>query len=502
MKKYIYHVLLTCFCTIVINAQSMQDALRYSRPEQSGTARYMAMGGAFNALGGDFSAINDNPAAGGVFVNSEFNVTLNSNNNRINSNYLEKENKINSENTNINQFGVVLVLKNTNGGDLSKLSFAYNYQRTQSFEDKYRASGANNNNNGLDDYFLAFADGVQYGRIKTYENETLSESYEYLGNNFGFATQQAFLGYQSYIIDPLDETDLNNSYISNTNPQNQVVDHDFFVSNSGHNGKHSFNISGQLKDNLYLGINLNSHYAEFRRIDRLIEFNYGSGSDFISTIFENDLNTAGSGFSFQLGSIYKFKNLRIGISYQSPVWYNFTDELVQYIETSKTSGIDIVDPKIINIYEYSLKTPSILSVGLAKVFGSKGLISLQYDLTDFSNLKFNVADGDINFINQNNQIERSLKSAGILKLGGEYRLSRLSFRGGYYNQQSVKNILNDVCYGYSFGLGYDLGGSLLNIGILNQNIKKSETIYQEGLTDIIYLRNKQEQFFISLAVKL
>ena len=85
----------------MINAQSLQDALRYSRPEQSGTARYMSMGGAFNALGGDFSAINDNPAAGGVFVNSEFNVTLNSNNNRINSNYLENENEINSENTNI-----------------------------------------------------------------------------------------------------------------------------------------------------------------------------------------------------------------------------------------------------------------------------------------------------------------------------------------------------------------------------------------------------------------
>ena len=485
----------------MINAQSLQDALRYSRPEQSGTARYMAMGGAFNALGGDFSAINDNPAAGGVFVNSEFNVTLNSNNNRINSNYLEKENKINSENTNINQFGVVLVLKNTNGGDLSKLSFAYNYQRTQSFEDKYRASGANNKN-GLDDYFLAFADGVQYGRIKTYENETLSQSYEYLGNNFGFATQQAFLGYQSYIIDPLDETDLNNSYISNSNPQNQVVDHDFFVSNSGHNGKHSFNISGQLKDNLYLGINLNSHYSEFRRIDRLTEFNYGSGSDFISSLFENDLNTVGSGFSFQLGSIYKFKNLRIGISYQSPVWYNFTDELVQYVETSKTSGIDIVDPRIINIYEYSLKTPSILSIGLAHVFGSKGLITFQYDLTDFSNLKFDVRDGDINFINQNNKIERSLKSAGILKLGGEYRVNRLSFRLGYFNQQSINKTINDVSNGYSFGLGYDLGGSLLNIGILNQNIKKSESMYQEGLTDIIYLRNRQEQFFISLAVKL
>ena len=111
-------------------------------------------------------------------------------------------------------------------------------------------------------------------------------------------------------------------------------------------------------------------------------------------------------------------------------------------------------------------------------------------------------DGDINFINQNNKIERSLKSAGILKLAGEFRLSRLSFRMGYYNQQSINNTVNDISSGYSFGLGYDLGGSVLNIGILNQNIKMSEIMYQEGLNDIIYLRNKQEQFFISLAFKL
>ena len=479
----------------------MQDALRYARPELAGSARYISMVGAFNALGGDFSAINDNPAAGGVFVNSELNVTLNTNNNQIKSNYLENENKINSESSNVNQFGIILVLKNTNVGNISKLSFAYNYQRTHNYENKFRASGINKNA-GLDDYFLAFANGVQYEKIKTYDNETLSESYEFLGNNFGFATQQAFLGYQSYIINPFEDIDLNNFYSSNSNPQNQAVDHDFFVSNSGQNDKHSFNISGQFKKNLYLGINLNSHYSEFRRIDRLTEFSYGSASNFISTLFENDLNTVGSGFSFQIGAIYKLEHFRIGFSYQSPVWYNFTDELVQYIETSKINGVDVVDPRIINIYEYNLKTPSVFSIGLAKVFGTKGLITLQYDLTNFSNLKFNVGDGDINFINQNNKIERSLKSAGILKLAGEYRLSRLSFRMGYYNQQSINNTVNDISSGYSFGLGYDLGGSVLNIGILNQNIKMSEIMYQEGLNDIIYLRNKQEQFFISLAFKL
>lgn len=501
MKKYLSNSILVSLFSFIINAQSIEDALRYARPEISGTPRYISMGGAFNALGGDFSAISVNPAASGVFVNSEFNATLNSNNNQISSSYLENRNSIDSENSNINQFGVVLVLRNTNDGNLSKLSFAYNYQRTHDYENKYRATGTNDKV-GLDNYFLAFANGIQFGRIKTYDNETLSESYEYLGNNFGFPSQQAFLGYQGYVIDPFDEIDLNNLYRSNSNPQKQAVDHDFFVSNSGYNSKHSFNISGQFKEKLYLGINLNSHYTEFKRIDRLTEFNYGSGSDFISTLFENDLNSIGSGFSFQIGAIYKLEYFRVGLSYQSPVWYNLTDELFQYLETSKINGIDIVDPRVINIYEYNLKTPSILSVGLARVFGSKGLITLQYDYTDFTNLKFNVGDGDRNFINQNNTIERSLKSAGTLKLGGEYRISRLSLRAGYHNQQSINKKINDKNQGFSFGLGYDLGGSLLNLGILNQKIERAELMYQEGLNQTINLKNLQTQFCIGLTIKL
>ena len=56
-------------------------------------------------------------------------------------------------------------------------------------------------------------------------------------------------------------------------------------------------------------------------------------SDFISTLFENDLNSIGRGFSFQIGAIYKLEYFRIGWSYQSPVWFNLTDEEQQ--RTSK-----------------------------------------------------------------------------------------------------------------------------------------------------------------------
>ena len=61
MKKSFFFLLLS-FC-VQINAQSLQDAHRYSQNGLEGSARYTAMGGAFGAVGGDFSAFNINPAA-------------------------------------------------------------------------------------------------------------------------------------------------------------------------------------------------------------------------------------------------------------------------------------------------------------------------------------------------------------------------------------------------------------------------------------------------------
>ena len=43
-------------------SQSQLDAFKHSQTELNGTARYLGMGGAFGALGGDISAMNTNPA--------------------------------------------------------------------------------------------------------------------------------------------------------------------------------------------------------------------------------------------------------------------------------------------------------------------------------------------------------------------------------------------------------------------------------------------------------
>ena len=60
---------------IQVSAQTAVDALRYSRTIAGGTARYMALNGAFGAVGGDFTVLSTNPAGIGIYRSSEFTIT-------------------------------------------------------------------------------------------------------------------------------------------------------------------------------------------------------------------------------------------------------------------------------------------------------------------------------------------------------------------------------------------------------------------------------------------
>lgn len=63
--------------SLPLSAQGEVDALRFSREDLYGTARSMAMGGAFGALGGDLTGVNINPAGIAVYRSSEVVGTVN-----------------------------------------------------------------------------------------------------------------------------------------------------------------------------------------------------------------------------------------------------------------------------------------------------------------------------------------------------------------------------------------------------------------------------------------
>jgi len=77
MKKEIGILVVVMLNSLIISAQSELDISKFIIPDIAGTARYMSMGGAMGAVGGDASAIKDNPAGLGIYRSSEMTGTLN-----------------------------------------------------------------------------------------------------------------------------------------------------------------------------------------------------------------------------------------------------------------------------------------------------------------------------------------------------------------------------------------------------------------------------------------
>jgi hypothetical protein len=194
-------------------SQNIHDALLFSSSHNQGSARYNAMSGAFGALGGDFSAINDNPAGSAVFNNSSISGGLLLSNNQNDTNYFGTQTSSSDSNLSINQLGGALVLKDANGdSDWTKFVIALNYQETQNFDKEYYISG--DSNVSIDSYFLSHANGLVFQDIQALPGEYLEEAYLDIASSFGYNYQQAFLGYYGGVIDPVDGSDpLNVMYV-------------------------------------------------------------------------------------------------------------------------------------------------------------------------------------------------------------------------------------------------------------------------------------------------
>ena len=61
---------------ISTNAQSAFDLYSISQTDLKGTARFMSMAGAFGALGGDLSTLNQNQGGIGIYRGSELGATF------------------------------------------------------------------------------------------------------------------------------------------------------------------------------------------------------------------------------------------------------------------------------------------------------------------------------------------------------------------------------------------------------------------------------------------
>ncbi|WP_345006078.1 OmpP1/FadL family transporter [Snuella lapsa] len=491
-----------------IYAQDITDALRYSQDNIQGTARFRALSGAFGALGGDMSAVSLNPASSAVFNKSHASFSLSNIDTKNDTDYFGRMTSANESTFDLNQGGAAFVFANRNANSpWRKFSLAVAYEKTANFDDNWRAIGTNTNSgnfdNSISSYFFDYAYGLRLDEIERLDGETYSQAYQEIGSAYGYSHQQAFLGYESFILEPVDiNNDANTEYTINLNNGNFF--HDYSYAATGYNGKISFNMAAQYEDNLYLGLNLNSHFINYDRSTFLIEENSNT-SDVEYIEFENNLSTTGSGFSFQLGGILKLsQEFRVGLTYDSPTWYTIEEEASQFIATDGINGFIEINPLIVNVYpQYKLQTPGKLSGSLAYVFGTQGLLSFDYSRKDYSTTKLKPTS-DPDFAFENNNISNALTDAATYRLGGEYKYKQFSFRGGYrFEESPYKNgtTVGDLT-GYSLGLGFNFGNTKLDLTFDQANRSFATPLYNMGLVDTANVDRTDSNVTLSLSFNI
>lgn len=488
--KRITFIIIAIFAMNITNAQDITDGLRYSSDASSGTARFNALSGAFGALGGDFSAIEINPAGGAVFIKSKVVVSVSGDDIENSASYFNTQAKSINTDINLNQAGAIFVFKNpSEKSKLKKFTVGLNYQTTKNYNNELFIKGIGNRS--ISNFFLNQAQGVPLELLQLQSGESISDLYAYLGENEGVSSQNAFLGYQGFIIDPVNpDAPLNTQYFSNIGAGN--FDQEYLLLSEGRNNKFTINVATQLNDKFYFGINLNTHTIDYNRSTLLYEDNANAGSSIGQVIFENNLGVQGVGISGQIGAIMKIQdNIRVGLSLESPTWYNITEETAQFLET-RTLGntpetVTEVDPHVLNIYEdYNLSTPGKVTASAAYIFGTQGLISFDYSYKDFGAIDFGTYyDDNGDFDDVNNDIDTSLQGVSSFRLGGEYRINQLSLRGGVrYEASPYKNeeTIGDLS-GFSLGFGYNFGNYNLDLSYARAEQERKQQLYSTGLTD-------------------
>lgn len=486
--KRISTFIMVLACTFA-SAQTIDDVVRYSTENLQGTARFQAMGGAFGALGGDLSALNVNPAGSAVFNFSEISITGSNYHRNNDALYGGTLTNTTDNSLEFNQVGGVLVFNSSNDSPWKKIALAFNYDLARNFDNTYFASGSTAV--GVDNYFLNFAQGEPLGPLRTQEGEFVEDAYLDIGANLGYSAQQAFLGFQAGIIEPVDDVDQNTDYFSNA--QYGTVNQRYQQSTSGFNSKFTANFATQYEDNLYLGASLNFHNVLYERVSLLDEQGYDADSPIQTIAFDNLLRTEGNGFSFSLGAIAKLnQTVRVGASYQSPTWYRLADDTAQRINSNlAVPDIDFINFNIVNLYEeYRIKTPEKYTGSLALVFGQDGLISFDYSYQDMSKAELRPTS-DPSFADENEFIGNTLGAVNAFRLGGEYRIEQVSLRAGYRYEQSPyedTDFVGDL-NGFSAGIGYTFGANRLDLAY-SRTEQDTNSFFFDGGVDSAALINR------------
>ena len=421
MTKSISLAVVAFGAATAVMAQNVVDAVRYGTTEISGTARYRSMAGAFGALGGDPSVLNDNPAGMAVYRSTSV-VSLTPHLAFTGTTSAGTEtDKCSSSNFSLSDASIILSHRTMESDNIVNVNFGFSISRQMGNYSKY--------NNILDDV----SSNATFGQyLKNQANNYLNGVYpaaSYLSWN-NIVTRAPFLSMMAYecnaiaddvsdkhrVIDPLEG-----------NPSYQRL----FVNEKTRNDHYNIAASININDMLYVGATV--RITDFNSIIKT-EFDEDYSYDYSGsfTAYDNDFETKGSGIGINAGIIWTpVDQLRIGAAVHTPDWITVTELYDGYMWIDTEAYSEYYDS-----WKYDFSTPWEYQLSAAYIFGTRGLLSVEYDLRDFSTMSYSANKEyglqDKYFTDANDAISRYLTQQHTFKVGAEVRATQhLSVRAGY-----------------------------------------------------------------------
>lgn len=429
-------------------AQGEMNAFNLSYNDLTGTARSVGMGGAFGALGGDISGIAINPAGIGIYKSNEIVTTLNFTNLKTKTDLggvKTDDSKFRFMFDNLAFVGSIPI----NSDEVPFLNFGVSYNKVKSFNRKISMAGTFINRpfeNSLSSYIadvISPSEGIK--GIPTGDLALSSKPFTD-GADYWYGA----FGYNSKIVKP--QSNQNDSYYSALQDlSNPSIDNDLQLEEKGEISSYDLNFGTTISDMISLGVTVSVTDINYHLFSSYGEYWFQGDNKYGDYFFENWLKTEGTGWQVKAGAIFKpIHELRIGVAYHSPTWYNMTDYYRSLIDVQTPEFKDYISSAVeLNgdaITDYKLRTPDKWVFSLAGVIGNYAIISADYELTNYSKMSLkNYYSGDYNYSNENADIESDFRNSSILRLGAEVRFTpQFSGRIGYMWQQSpVKDTLKD-----------------------------------------------------------
>lgn len=465
-------------------SQNSTDAYRFSSYDVLGSARFVALGGAFGSVGGDLSTLNYNPAGLGIFKTTEFSFspTVNySANDAIYNGSLGFDSKTNF---NIGAIGIVssLRLQDASGANSSgwkALNYGISLNRTKNFNNTF------------------FIGGKSYS--SSLANVWRDEAYGSIPEDLHPFSNG--LAWDTYILDTVPGSPT--QYYSGA-PLDGVLQN-YWETSKGYVNELSFAVSANYNDKLIIGFSLGIPNLYFKRTIEYSEYALADVADyeFDEFIYTEYLLTEGIGVNAKIGFIYLVSpNFRLSGAFHTPTYYGeLLDTYSTNLESFMGDGNSYFSESPLGEMAYNLRTPARAMLGASFFFNQKGFISVDYEYMDYGSSK--LSSSTYSFMDENHDINTDFQATHNLRIGAEWRLDSFTLRGGYniLGSPMDKEINEIISSTYSWGAGYRTGNVYFDFAYSKRTTDNLFYMYNPDYVNPASISNSTSNYVLTLGYK-